>query len=253
MNIKTLSPHYISVPLINPNTEEVCSSFTVKLYVWNGLKTAAPSEPAYIVTKLNAAASNGVDKINIARIVNDYIEFSCEPQSTTTLVDGNNQVWVKFEMYYDDEVEIPASETVYLAVKGYGLFLEGENPQAATPVLLSGDEFKVSRGGRFVFPLMALEPEVAPRSISINDAYLYSGYAYEYEVTANFPYTTLSAEFRAAGETEWGPLTTFNLQDPNRILVQANIADFPPFETRVSAFDFVTSERIYSAIFTITT
>lgn len=252
MNIKTLSTHYIYVPLTNPITGDVCNNYTAKLFIWHGLKAARPAEPAYEITKVNAAAGNGSDPINVSHIVNDFIDFSCAPQTSTTLVNGLNQAWVKFECYYDDNSSTPFIETVYLAVKGYGLFLEGENPQLPNnKILLRGDEFKVNRGGRFVLPLMALEPVVAPRVLTLTNVEMTNDvqYQYEYDVTANFPYASLFAEVRAVGSTDWQPLLLFSSIDPNKIILPEEII-FGEFETRVSAFDTVTLTRIYSNVLT---
>lgn len=252
MNIKTLSPFYISVPLVNPNTDEVCESFTVKLYVWNGLKTARPAEPAYQITKTNASATSGDDKINVARIVNDYIEFSCTPQTTTTLVNGANQVWVKFECFYDSYLTEPSIETIYLGVKGYGLFLEGENPQLPnTRLLLTGDEFKVNRGGRFVMPLLAQEPAVSPRVITLTNV-VYTNIllrGYEFTFTANFPYTSLTAQLRNTGSTEWSTPIPFSTTILNTAYLTEDV--FSEFEVRISSYDQVTQSRIYSNVLTV--
>lgn len=153
--IKTLSPHYITVPLVSPNTGIICNSYTLKLYVWDGLKTAVPTDTFYEITKINAAGSNSIDKIDISRLINDFINFKCNYSLVTSLENGNNQAWVKTEIYYDDQPTIPKFSLVQLATKGYGYFMEGENPQIPiNKVLLQGDEFKVNRNGTFVLPIL---------------------------------------------------------------------------------------------------
>lgn len=168
MSIKTLSPHYITIPLTNPTTEVVCNSFTLKIYIWSGAFTAVPGIASYEITKINAAASAGNDKINISRVVNDFLEFECTPLTGLSLQNGNNQVWVKTEVYYDDAPEVAELENTQLAVKGYGYFLDGENPQLPTNrILLQGDEFKVNRSGIFVLPILNVMPEATAGPITI--------------------------------------------------------------------------------------
>jgi len=157
--IKTLSPHYISIPRVNPNTSVICGSYTFRLYVWSGNKTAVPSTPDYEITRINAAASNQTDKVDISRIVNDFIEFNCVQSTVTSLENGDNQYWVKTEVIYDDQPLVKQLKTINIALKGYGYFMEGENPQIpVNKILLEGDEFKVSRDGYFVLPIMMDEP-----------------------------------------------------------------------------------------------
>ena len=36
--IKTLSPYYINIPFVSPLTSLVCTSYTLKIYIWKGLK-----------------------------------------------------------------------------------------------------------------------------------------------------------------------------------------------------------------------
>lgn len=157
--IKTLSTYNLSIPLTNPDTLVVCDSYVLKIYVWDGNKAAVPAEPEYTVTKINAVASTGTDKVNISHIVNDFIDFNCINPGTTSLENGNNQAWVKTEVYYSDEPENSKFSTVLLAVKGYGYFLDGANPQIpSNKILIEGDEFKVNRSGFFVLPILIDEP-----------------------------------------------------------------------------------------------
>jgi hypothetical protein len=248
MSIKTLSPHYISIPLTSPLTGVVCNSYEVRIYIWDGSKTAVPAEPAYVMTKINASGASGSDRINIARIVNDLIEFSCLPQAGTVLVDGNNQVWVKYESYYNDQPTVPAFREVSLALKGYGYFLEGEDPQLpANKILLTGDEFKVSRDGRFVLPILVDEPPVPERTLVINSFTRTTGTKYTLTATANFPYSEISVFVRPVGSTTWTPAE----HSGSSYIVPAGIAS-GVFEAMATAFDPVTSTVIHSNIYTIT-
>lgn len=250
--IKTLSPYYVSVELINPLTGVVCDSYTVKIYVWAGSKNAAPSTPEYEITKINAAMSNGTDKINIARIVNDFIEFTLTKETTTTIQDGNNQVWVKYAIYYNDIPDIPSVQEVVLATKGYCFFLEGENPQLpANKVLITEDEYKVNRGGFFVVPLLAAEPSVAARSLVLDSVTFDSGSTYDFAFTANFTFPSIYILARNVGDTEFIPLPVVG-----SLVTPTGSFDIPvsitePFEVKAVAFDSITSQTIISNTVTV--
>ena len=156
--IKTLSPYYITIPLISPSNATICGSYKLQLYVWTGLKSAVPASATYEITKYNASGSTGSDKVNIARLINDFIDFDITPQFTTGLQNADNQAWVKFQIEYDVDAGVKQLVTTDLAVKGYAFFQDGEN--GTTPVnriLLTGDEFKVNREGLFVLPIKILE------------------------------------------------------------------------------------------------
>lgn len=177
--IKTLTPYYITVPYTNPSTDVVCDSFVLKIYIWKGTKNAVPSAPEYEKTILNATASNGSVKLDISKMINDFIEFSISNPGVTSLESGNNQAWVKTEIYYSDAPTIPENQNITFALKGYGWFLEGENPQIPTnKILLTGDEFKVNRNGFFVLPIKinevasTINAENETKNIDFQDTYI---------------------------------------------------------------------------------
>lgn len=248
MSIKTLSPYYLSIPLTNPLTGVVCEEYQIKLYIWKGSKTAVPVDPEYEITKVNAAMSNGTDKVNIARIANDFIGFDFTTRTTTGLEDGENQVWVKYEVYYNDLFAVASVVGVQLAVKGYGFFLDGENPQLpANKILLSGNDFKVNRDGMFIVPLLASEPTVAARSLVLNTFDRDTYQIYDFTYTANFTFSDLYAFFRNVGDTEWIPEVTSG----GSVTVPTTVYE-DDFEVRLTAFDVVTGANIISNIVTVT-
>lgn len=173
--IKTLTPYYVSIPLVNPLTDLVCDSYTIKLFIWAGNKNAVPSTPEYEITKVNAAASNGTEKVNISRIINDFIDFNVEPSLVTSLENSDNQVWVNFYVLYSDQPTLPQLQFVQLAVKGYGYFTEGENPDTpSNKILINIEDYKVNRNGFFVLPIELDEtppptPELVITDVQIVD------------------------------------------------------------------------------------
>jgi len=162
--IKSLSPYYLNISFVSPLTGATCTAYTLQVFVWDGLKNTPPIEPSYSKTKPNLATSTGIDKVNIARLVNDYIDFI--PPNNSTLIGAyaaNNQRWVKTQIIYTtanaldlDVIQLP---TTVLLLQGYGYGLDGENAQPPTnKILLSGEEFKVNRGGFFSLPILIDEP-----------------------------------------------------------------------------------------------
>ncbi len=161
--IKSLSPYYLTIPFIAPISELVCSSYTLQIFVWNGIKNVVPSNVTYEITKDNVTESTGNDKIDISLIVNDFIDFTAFDTVDTELIDGINQYWVKTQILYtttDIDDYVPNYETTTLMTAGYGYGMGGENQQLPTnKILLQGTEFKVNRGGFFVFPFLIEESE----------------------------------------------------------------------------------------------
>jgi len=147
--IKTLSPYYVTIPFVSPLTGVTCSKYTLKIYVWDGLKSTVPAVASYSMTKTNPTSSTGSDKINIARLINDFIDFA---------PNESNQRWCKTSVTYDSST-IEELQTINLVLKGYGYGMSGENPQPpANRILLQGVEFKVNRDGVFNLPIKILEP-----------------------------------------------------------------------------------------------
>ena len=169
--IKSLSPYYVSTPLVSPLTSETCSQYTLQLYVWNGLKASVPAEPTYEVTILNQDVSTGTSKVNISKLINDFIDFTTNSGSGTSAIDGNNQQWVQHDTVYvtvdptDDDVQQNITTTLMLS--GYNYGDEGENAQPpANNILIQGDEFKISRVGFFNIPIL-IDEDTASQEVTV--------------------------------------------------------------------------------------
>lgn len=244
--IKTLSPHYIYIPLTNPTSEVVCDNYTLKIYIWDGLKNAVPTTPTYTSTKINASGIDGVESVNISRLVNDYINFYFSAPTSTSLEDAGNQVWVKTEVYYNDQPTLAQNQSVQLAVKGYGYFQEGNNPQLPTnKILLTGDEFKVNRNGFFVLPIL-LDETVPPTPTLVIDS-ITSEITIAF--TTNIYYSEIFYRYRQTGDTIWtfGLVSgTTNPFDIEPILLTGSV------EVQIFTYDPLTEQNVYSNIYTIT-
>jgi hypothetical protein len=163
--IKTLSPYYINIPFVDPITDETCTSYTLKIYVWDGDKDTPPATTSYSITKNNPTGSTGNDKINVARLLNDFIDFAPATGTATSLIDGDNQRWCKVTLTYTtlvDDIATLGTEQDYLTdlvIKGYSYAMERENATInSNRILMSGVEFKVNRTGAFNAPIKILEP-----------------------------------------------------------------------------------------------
>lgn len=248
--IKSLSPYYVNIPFVSPLTGATAITYTLNLFIWNGAKNSPPSEPQYQITKENPTGSIGTDKINIARLVNDYINFEPNKSFITELNNGQNQVWVRQEVEYttsdtDDNGVLQLAETV-LCLKGYGYGLEGENPQPPdNKILIPIQDYKVNRNGIFNVPILIDEPTDASELV-ITDVVNTSGSTFEYTFTENFTYLTLQAQVRATSLDVWGTPTTFSgLTSPQSRIVSLGGA----FQTRIFAYNESTGNVIYSNIF----
>lgn len=164
--IKTRSKHDILIFLASPLTGAICSEYTLNIYIWEGDSSSIPTETTYQITKKNVLGESGVDYINIARLVNDYISFdpnvSNDPEIPIELLDSNNQVWVHTEVVYttadplDDDVK--QSPLTQLAVKGYNYSLEGTIQTFPTNgLLIDGDLFRVDKSKPFYLSILADE------------------------------------------------------------------------------------------------
>lgn len=168
--IKSLSPYYITIPWLSPLTSTISTAYKLQIFIWDGLKASVPATPYYEITKYNLTTSSGNDKVNIARLVNDFVDFRPPAMTVTGLYDGANQRWVKTQVVYTTtnvlDLNVVQLEAVSLLVKGYAYGMDGEN--ASTPtnrILLSGTEFKVNKTGFFNLPVLADESLAYPVTV----------------------------------------------------------------------------------------
>jgi hypothetical protein len=102
--IKSNSPYYITIPFVSTSSGLTSQNYELSVWVWNGLKSTPPTTASYTTTKGNPTASTGYDTINIARIVNDYIEFEPQQANGTSVINGKNQQWVKTSVIYNSDL-----------------------------------------------------------------------------------------------------------------------------------------------------
>lgn len=166
--MKVLSPYYITVPFIAPLSGLVCTEFTLNLFIYSGLKSAVPINPTYSILKQNPTISNGITKIDISRLVADFIEFNPEVFNTTGVVNASNQLWVKTSTTYKTTNLLDGTTqtniATNLATKGYSYGLDGENaPLPLNKILIPIIDYKVNK--KFVIPILISETTFSPYSI----------------------------------------------------------------------------------------
>ena len=253
--IKSLSPYYVNIPFVSPLTGATAISYTLNLFIWNGAKNDPPIEPQYQTTKSNPTSSTGTDKINIARLVNDYINFTPNKSSVTELNDGNNQVWVRQEVEYttsneDDNGVLQLAETV-LCLKGYGYGLDGENSQPPTnKILIPIQDYKVNRNGFFNVPILLEETVIIPPSLVLTDIEFISVIAYNFFFTSNFSFNQLYFRYRQNESSDWLPFILFtdiiSPQSKNVLSIGGT------FQAQLRALNEDSGSLVYSNILTYT-
>ena len=168
--IRSLSPYYVTTSWVSGDTALTCTDYTLSIFIWDGAK-AAPGTVKYTLTKDNAESSTGSDKVNISRLINDYIDFT--PQKSTTggaAKDGNNQWWVKTYVNYTTSNPADATSNQYatttLFTRGYSYGDEGENyTTVSNNILLQGSEFDISRTSIFTLPILV--DEAVPKTVTV--------------------------------------------------------------------------------------
>lgn len=160
--IKSLSPYYVTTPFVSTASGLTSESYTMSIWVWDGDKASVPTAPVYTFTKPNPTASTGNDKVNISRLISDYIDFTPQSTNTTSAINGNNQQWVKTSVTYlttdPTDGTTPQEESTNLFLLSYSYGYEGENiTTIPNNILLEAQDYKVNRNGVFVVPVLGDE------------------------------------------------------------------------------------------------
>lgn len=157
--IRTLSPYWVETPYVSPASGETAPSYTLQLFIWDGLKASPPASPQYEITKVNYENSLGNGRLEISKRINDYIDFlvpnfDYTPTDPIEYYDSTNNVWVKWQILYntDDPLDASAQSAVTkLATKGWSYGFEGENVDNVKTI--DNAQMKVPNGGFAIFPV----------------------------------------------------------------------------------------------------
>ncbi len=168
--IKSGSPYYVTTPFVSTASGLTWTDYTLSIWIWDGVKASPPASAEYTKTIDNFEASTGSSKVNIARLVNDFIEFAPQSTGATGVIDGNNQQWVKTSVTYTttdpNDATTPQEVTTSLMSLGYSYGYEGENITTITnDTLLTPQDYKVDRNGVFVVPVLIDESSTSAYSV----------------------------------------------------------------------------------------
>ncbi len=247
--IKTRTPYYIDVPFVSEGTGVTCYAFILKVYIWTGLKDAPPTAATWEVTIENPESLTSDRKINIGNLINSFIDFQ-QQDSTTALIDGVNQLWVKASVTYQQ-----TSDLVYegerdiftqLAIKGYGGGIDGENPDTPTDlVLITGRDFNVNKGGRFIIPLALDTPTYPTPLITITNITDDGGGDFTFTYTAIGNYASL--DFILITDTVSIPIESTDVDGVTTV----NVAGSGIVKGKILGFDIDSSQIVISNLYTI--
>lgn len=154
MTALTRSPYYITIPWYYPTSADIKTYYTIKLFVWSGDVTSVPATPEYEIRKDNVVNSGGVEKIDIGRLLNDFIDFTPSRNTGTQIYNANtNSKFYRAEIYYE-ELTTPQIIRQGVFMQGYAYGYEGQNKQPpADRVYLLNREYNVGKNTVFVIPV----------------------------------------------------------------------------------------------------
>jgi hypothetical protein len=251
--IKSLTTYYVYVPFVSPLTSLTCTSYTFELFIWNGEKSNPPTEASFEITKNNPTASVGNDKLDISNLISDFVNFTQQEGSTTELINGNNQVWVKWQVYYATsnplDATTPSEQNTVLMSKGYSYAMDGEN--ATTPVnkiLLSGNEFKVNRQGIFVLPIEIEETTVTLATLTIDNITSLGGDQYELSFTSTGNLDIIYYRYKLDGAGSWDVGFESSNTSPFDITLPTAAGTY---NVQIFAYDNDNAVNVYSNIFNV--
>jgi len=251
--IKSLTPYYVSVPFVSPLTSLTCTSYTFELFIWNGEKSNPPTESSFEITKSNPTSSVGDDKLDISNLISDFVNFTQQEGSTTELINGNNQLWVKWQVYYATlnplDATTPSEQNTVLMVKGYSYGMDGEN--ATTPankILLSGNEFKVNRQGVFVLPIEIEETTASLATLTIDNITYLSGDQYELSFTPVGSLSDIYYRYKLEADPTWNLGFESSILSPFDITLPTTLGTY---NVQIFAYDNDNAINVYSNIFNV--
>lgn len=246
--IKSISPYYVTIPLVSPLTSLTCTQYTLEVYVWDGLKTSVPSTASFSITKDNATASTGNVDINIGFMINSLLTFTKQEGSGTGLINGKNQMWVKYQTYYTTsdpiDLTVPSNINTQLMVKGYGYGMDGKNSDTPSNLIMmsSGTEYRVARDGYFIVPIEVPETTTAAATLTIDSITQPASYiSIDWSSTGSVSDVTL--QYRIQPSTTW-IFNGTNISDP-QFFTPPSVGTY---DIRLRGYDTANATYIYSNI-----
>ena len=158
--IKTLSPHYKTIPWLSPSSVTTPDKYILELYIWDGDKTSVPVTAQREIENENPLARLGDSELDISRYISVFITDTLIQSGTTQLISADMQVWVKSQVIYyiGGVAQTPEFVETDLALRGYGYGMDGKNPSTPTSGVLSPIvKVKVYREGFYSLPVFLSE------------------------------------------------------------------------------------------------
>lgn len=247
--IKTLSPHYITTPFSYDTGSQIvyCTKYTLEIFIWTGSRLDTQTEPTYSVTINNPTQSFGDSKINISRLINDYLEFVPAQITSTDLIPSNNQIWVRTQAkYYVDNIfiNVPYHVNTQIALKGYGYGMSGENPDTPdNKILMRVGDYTISEGGKFIVPIELDEvppliPEIVITSVSQIGVTLESSVSFTYVGV----YSTFYVEIENVSTSEFSIDFFDGVISPQSL----DFLDYGEYNIKMFAYDSTSNTNIES-------
>jgi len=251
--IKSLSPYYLTIPFVAPATSTTCTSYTLQIYIWNGDKTAVPATTTYEITKKNPTASTGNDRVNIARLISDFIDFTPVAMTVTDLYNADNQIWVRTQVKFTTGQPadlIPTLIQTELMVKGYAYGMDGENTSTpANRILLEGTEFKVQRNGFFNLPILIQETTTPLATLEITDITEDAAPLYDITYTESGTHDDILYQYRLQPSTVW----TLGLEVVTASPFNVELPIVPgDYDVQLFTYDTINNEVVSSNIYVLT-
>jgi hypothetical protein len=251
--IKNLSPYYLTIPFVAPLSGLTCTEFTLQIFVWDGAKSSPPTSAVYETTIKNPTASVGNSKFDIANLVSDAIIFTQQEGTGTQLINGNNQVWVKWRTFYKTTLAsdntTATNINTELSVKGYAYGFDGENQSTPTnKILLTADDFKVSRNSFFVLPIEIAETTVVLGTLVIQSIAVDTHPIYDLDWSSTGNLGDIYYRFRLDGTTTWALGLETVVNDPQEIELDVAAGTY---NVQLQAYDNDNSVVIFSNIYNI--
>jgi hypothetical protein len=251
--IKTLSPYYLTIPFVAPLSGLTCTEFTLQIFVWNGLKSSPPTSALYESTIKNPTASVGNSKFDIANLISDAIRFTQQEGAGTQLINGNNQVWVKWRTFYKTTLATdnttPTNINTVLAAKAYAYGMDGENTTTPTnKILLTGDDFKVSNKSIFVLPIEIAETVIVLGTLVIENLTVATHPLYDLDWSSTGNLGDIYYRYRLDGTTTWTLGFETVINDPQEIELDLAAGTY---NVQLQAYDNDNAVVIFSNIFNL--
>jgi len=142
------SPFYITAT----GAAEIISA-ELKVFIWSGSTASKPASATYIITKNALSASSTNIIFEVSELVRDFFEHNRNAY-IDALNTFSDALWVETELTVVQSTDPQPSviNDIYLAVDGYGDFINGVNPQGSNIIV---NKINILEGESKLIPIYA--------------------------------------------------------------------------------------------------